>query len=131
MASAAAADGVAVAISRTPASSVAASKQLTDASRTRQATPPEDAVPGGVAVTRDTLAMPFGPSRHRKGNRMTFTYKLEQKDGTPADPPTVRTAAPTRPGDTIPLGRDKTLRVIDTRPGSEPDDDWVLVVEAA
>jgi hypothetical protein len=62
---------------------------------------------------------------------MTFTYKLEQKDGTPADPPTVRTAAPTRPGDTIPLGRDKTLRVIDTRPGSEPDDDWVLVVEAA
>jgi hypothetical protein len=27
---------------------------------------------------------------------MAFTYKLEQKDGTPADPPTVRTAAPTR-----------------------------------
>ena len=61
---------------------------------------------------------------------MTFTYKLEQEDGTPADPPTVRTAAPTRPGDTIPLGRDRTLRVIDTRPGSEPEDP-VLVVEAA
>jgi hypothetical protein len=25
---------------------------------------------------------------------MTFTYKLEQADGTPADPPTVRTAVP-------------------------------------
>lgn len=44
---------------------------------------------------------------------MTFSYKLEQQDGTPADPPTIRTAAPTRPGDTIPLGRNKTLRVID------------------
>jgi hypothetical protein len=128
MASAAAAGGVAVALSRTPASSVAASKQLTDASRTRQATPPEDAVPGGVAVTRDTLTMPFGPSRE-KADRMTFTYKLELQDGTPADPPTVRTAAPTRPGDTIPLGRDKTLRVIETRRATEPDEDPVLVVE--
>jgi hypothetical protein len=32
---------------------------------------------------------------------MTFTYKLEQKDGTPADLPTNRTAVPTwSPGDT-------------------------------
>jgi hypothetical protein len=60
---------------------------------------------------------------------MTFTYKLEREDGTPANPPTLRTAAPTRPGDTIPLGRNKTLRVIDTRPGSEVDEDPVLVVE--
>src|SRR5215204_109222 len=27
---------------------------------------------------------------------MAFTYKLEQQDGTPADPPTLRTAVPTR-----------------------------------
>ena len=60
-----------------------------------------------------------------------FIFKLEHEDGTPADPPTVRTAAPTRPGDTIPLGRDRTLRVIDSRPGAEPDADPVLVVEAA
>jgi hypothetical protein len=73
--------------------------------------------------------MPFGPSRHGKGNRMTFTYQLEQKDGTPADPPTVRTAAPTRPGDIIPVGRDRTLRVIGARPGGGLDEETVLVVE--
>jgi hypothetical protein len=34
---------------------------------------------------------------------MTFTFKLEQADGTPAEPPTIRTAVPNmRPGDTIP-----------------------------
>lgn len=41
---------------------------------------------------------------------MTFSYKLEHEDDTPADPPTFRTAVPTcNPGDTIPLG-DRTLR---------------------
>ncbi len=60
---------------------------------------------------------------------MTFTYKLEQEDGTPADPPTLRTAAPTRPGDTVLLGRDRTLRVIETRPGREPDEAPTLVAE--
>jgi hypothetical protein len=59
-----------------------------------------------------------------------FTYTLELEGGTPADPPTLETAVPTwRAGDTIPLGRDRILRVIDTRPGREPDDDPVLVVE--
>jgi hypothetical protein len=63
---------------------------------------------------------------------MAFTYKLEQQDGTPADPATHRTAVPTwRAGDTIPLGNDRALRVVDTRPGEEPDGDPVLVVEAA
>lgn len=62
---------------------------------------------------------------------MTFTFKLEHEDGTPADPPTFRTAAPTwRAGDTIPLGRREKLRVIEVRPGREPDADPVLVVEA-
>jgi hypothetical protein len=59
-----------------------------------------------------------------------FTYRLEHPDGTPADPPTFHTVVPTwRPGDTIPLGADRTLRVIDTRPASDGDDQGVLVVE--
>jgi hypothetical protein len=45
-----------------------------------------------------------------------FTYRLEHQDGTPADSPTLYTVVPTwRPGDTIPLGADRTLRVIATR----------------
>jgi hypothetical protein len=60
---------------------------------------------------------------------MAFTYKLFLEDGTPADPPTLDTAVPTwRPGDTIPLGRGRILRVIDIRPAQEPDEDPVLVV---
>jgi hypothetical protein len=39
---------------------------------------------------------------------MAFTFKLQPKDGTPADPPTLHTAVPNwSPGDTIPLGRDR------------------------
>jgi len=61
---------------------------------------------------------------------MGFVYELE--DGTPADPPTLDTAAPRwRPRDTIALGRDKTLRVIDAGQGRSPDEDPVLVVETA
>jgi hypothetical protein len=61
---------------------------------------------------------------------MAFTYKLELEDGTPADPPTLDTAVPNwSRGDTIPLGRDMTLRVIGSRPGQEPNEDPVLVVE--
>jgi hypothetical protein len=62
----------------------------------------------------------------------SFAFKLEHEDGTPADPPSFHTAVPTwNPGDTIPLGRDRTLRVVDTRPGTEPHADPVLVVETA
>jgi hypothetical protein len=35
------------------------------------------------------------------------------------------------PGDTIPLGKGRILRVIEIRPGPGPEDDPVLVVEAA
>jgi hypothetical protein len=36
---------------------------------------------------------------------MTFTFKLEQAEGTPADPPAYTTAVPSwRPRDTIRLG---------------------------
>jgi hypothetical protein len=60
-----------------------------------------------------------------------FTYKLEQEDGTPADPPVLHTAVPTWDvGDTIPLTRDKTLRVIEVLlPGRDSDEEPVLVVK--
>jgi hypothetical protein len=62
---------------------------------------------------------------------MAFTYKLVQEDGTPADPPTLATAVPTwRAGDTIPLGRGRILRVIETRM-ADPDEGPVLVVGPA
>jgi hypothetical protein len=63
---------------------------------------------------------------------MAFTFKLENDDGSPAEPPTLATAVPNwGPGDTIPLGNDRTLRVIEVQDGAEPDDDRVLVVEPA
>jgi hypothetical protein len=63
---------------------------------------------------------------------MAFIFKLEQEDGAPADPPRPDTAVPNwSAGDTIPLGQDRILRVIDVRPGQEPDEDPVLVVESA
>jgi hypothetical protein len=59
---------------------------------------------------------------------MAFIFRLELADGTPADPPRLGVAVPNwSAGDTIPLGRDRMLRVIDTRLGREPDDDPVLV----
>jgi hypothetical protein len=58
-----------------------------------------------------------------------FLYRLEQEDGTPADPPTLRTAVSVwGPGDTIPLGRDRTLRVVGVR-DEDADQAPVLVVE--
>ncbi len=60
---------------------------------------------------------------------MTFTLKLEQADGTPADPPTIEsTVTNWRTGDTIPLGRDRSLRVVGIVV-SEEDEPSVLIVE--
>ena len=57
-----------------------------------------------------------------------LTFELQRADGTPADPPTLTTAAPLwRPGDTIPLGA-RSLRVLDVRAGSD-EEPTVLVVE--
>jgi hypothetical protein len=57
---------------------------------------------------------------------MGFLYRLERPDGSPAEPPLLETATSMwRPGDTIPLSRDRTLRVLEIRPGTDP----VLVVE--
>jgi hypothetical protein len=63
---------------------------------------------------------------------MPFTFTLELEDGSPAEPSTFSTAVPNwSPGVTIPLGRDRTVRVVEIRPGPEPDSDPVLVVEVA
>jgi hypothetical protein len=64
---------------------------------------------------------------------MAFTYKLEHADGTPADPPTFRTAIATwNAGDTIPVRAGLTLRVIATRlaEGFDGDPVSILVVES-
>jgi hypothetical protein len=59
----------------------------------------------------------------------SFVYRLELEDGASADPPVLRTAVPTwRPGDTIPLGGGRTLRVIGIR-DDDADQAPVLVVE--
>ena len=53
------------------------------------------------------LSEPSGPNRDRRGP-MAFTFKLEHPDGTPADPPTLRSAVPTWAiGDKIPFGPGK------------------------
>ena len=58
---------------------------------------------------------------------MAFMFKLEQKDGAPADPPTFRTAVPNwSAGDTIPLGG-RTLRVVAVK-DDDADQALVLVV---
>jgi hypothetical protein len=62
---------------------------------------------------------------------MPFAFSLEYEDGSPADPTTLLSAVPNwSRGDTIPLSRDRTLRVVEVRPGPESDGDPVLVVEA-
>jgi hypothetical protein len=60
---------------------------------------------------------------------MTHTFKLEQADGTPAEPPTMESTVPNwRVGETIPLGRDRTLRVVGTVVSAD-DEPTVLIVE--
>jgi hypothetical protein len=57
---------------------------------------------------------------------MAFAFRLERADGTPADPPTFKTVVPNwQPGDSIPLGDGRNLRVMEVR--HEPDES-VLVV---
>jgi hypothetical protein len=63
---------------------------------------------------------------------MTFTFKLEREDGTPADPPVLRTAVPNwSVGDTIHRGPEKAALPV-TRTRIDPDDqELVLVVRLA
>ena len=60
---------------------------------------------------------------------MAFSFRLVTVEDRPADPPSIRTTVPIwRPGDTIPLGRRGTLRVVDVR-DDVVDEMPVLVVE--
>jgi hypothetical protein len=60
---------------------------------------------------------------------MTFTFKLERLDGTPADPPSFKTTELRwKPGDTIPIGRHRTLQVVRVR-DNDADQAPVLVVQ--
>jgi hypothetical protein len=63
---------------------------------------------------------------------MAFRFKLEHKDGKPADPPMLKAAVPNwRPGHTIALRPDRTLRVVATEldEGADGEPVSVLVVE--
>jgi hypothetical protein len=61
---------------------------------------------------------------------MAFLFRLETRDGVPAEPPTLSSAVPNwSSGDTIPLGR-RTLRVVSVR-DDDADQPPVLVVEDA
>jgi hypothetical protein len=45
-----------------------------------------------------------------------FLFKLETVEGAPTEPPTLSSAVPNwRPGDEIPLGRNRSLRVVGVR----------------
>jgi hypothetical protein len=60
---------------------------------------------------------------------MAFLFRLETRDGAPAEPPTLTSAVPNfSPGHTIALGAGRTLRVVGVR-YDEADDASVLVVE--
>ena len=66
---------------------------------------------------------------HRRTvSRVTYAFKLEQPDGTPADPPSIMLGVYLwHPGDEITLGADRSLRVVDVRDQGE-DEPMVLVV---
>jgi hypothetical protein len=74
------------------------------------------------------LGVPSGPGQE---DWMTFTFKLERPDGTPADPPSFKTSVLVwNPGDTIPLGANRTLQVVRVR-DEDADQPPVLVVADA
>jgi hypothetical protein len=59
------------------------------------------------------LSEPSGPGQE---DWMTFTIRLEQADGTPAEPPAMEsTVTNWRTGDTIPLSAKRTLQVVRIR----------------
>jgi hypothetical protein len=75
------------------------------------------------------LALPFGPSRHGRENRMAgFLFKIETLEGGPAEPRELSSAVPNwAPGHEIHFGH-KTLRVVAVR-DDDADSPPVLVVE--
>jgi hypothetical protein len=77
------------------------------------------------------MLVPSGPNRNRR-EPMAITFKLELPDGTPAEPPTLRSAVPNWAiGDKIPFGPSKpALLVVGIRNASEPTHTALLVVTA-
>jgi hypothetical protein len=68
---------------------------------------------------------------HGRRNRMAFLFRLETRDGEPAEPPTLDAAVPNwKAGDTIAIGAGRVLRVVEMR-DEEADGPPVLVVEDA
>jgi hypothetical protein len=60
---------------------------------------------------------------------MTYDFRHQRTDGTPADPPTYKsTVLSWRQGDTIPLTAERTLRVLGVR-DDDADQPPVLVVQ--
>jgi hypothetical protein len=60
---------------------------------------------------------------------MTYHFRLQRTDGSPADPPTLRsTVLSWHQGDTIPLSAERTLRVLGVR-DDDADQPPVLIVE--
>jgi hypothetical protein len=63
---------------------------------------------------------------------MAFAHRLERKDATPADPPTLSVAVPNwAPGDTIPLGRERTLCVVGIVATNEDEPPGLIVEDVA
>jgi hypothetical protein len=61
---------------------------------------------------------------------MTYFFRLQCTDGSPADPPTLRSSVFSwRQGDTIPIRPGRTLRVVVVAVDVGEDDDRVLIVE--
>jgi hypothetical protein len=64
-----------------------------------------------------------------EGDRMTFTFRLERLDGTPADSPIFKTTVLRwEPGDKIPLGANRTPQVVRVR-DDDADQAPTLIVQ--
>src|SRR5918994_3162706 len=78
-----------------------------------------------------SAARPSGyqPTAEGEPEWLGFTFTLELPDGTSANLPSFHTVVPTwRPGDTIPLGAGRTLRVVAIR-DNDADPPPALVVQ--
>jgi hypothetical protein len=61
-----------------------------------------------------------------------FAFRLEHKDGTPADPPRFEAAVPNWwAGDTIHLGREHTLRVVAVRDDNADQPPTVVIEDVS
>jgi hypothetical protein len=63
---------------------------------------------------------------------MPFQFRLELRDGEPADPPTFATGVPNwRPGDTLVTGPNRRYTVLEVRDSRDDEEPGVMVVERA